>query len=191
MTYSVALVRHAQSVSPTPNGPGDYHRPLSRLGETQAMMLSDELVETEPRAIFSSPYLRALQTIEPTAQRCNQTIRTDQRLREWDSGIEPTPDYARRYEQSWARPWWARSGAESLNELTERAVDALNATIARAAGPPVIIGSHGTFIARALVGFGCPGIDAAFHRAMPMPAVYRLVFSDRHVRVTGPGLCTL
>lgn len=40
-------------------------------------------------------------------------------------------------------------------------------------GRRVVIGSHGTFVSRALAGFG-DSIDWAFVRDLPMPAVYRL-----------------
>jgi 2,3-bisphosphoglycerate-dependent phosphoglycerate mutase len=43
----------------------------------------------------------------------------------------------------------------------------------------------GTFVARALVGFGTP-VDWPFHRDMPMPAVYRVAVA-RDGRVTVPG----
>ncbi len=54
--------------------------------------------------------------------------------------------------QSWAHPRWARPGAESLDELTERAVDALTDIVGGLRGRTAVIGSHGTFIARALIG---------------------------------------
>nr|WP_051163539.1 histidine phosphatase family protein [Nocardia brevicatena] len=109
-------------------------------------------------------------------------------FREWDSGLAPVPDYEHYYEESWASPQWARPAAESLHELTERAVRALTGLLADGSGAPVLVGSHGTFISRALLGFGCSGIDWDFHRAMPMPAVYHLAFGNRRVRVVGPGL---
>ncbi|WP_442941499.1 hypothetical protein [Nocardia sp. NBC_00403] len=55
-------------------------------------------------------------------------------------------------------------------------------------GQTVIVGSHGTFISRALVGFGCSGADQAFSAAMPMPAIYRLDFTGHQIHTAGPGL---
>lgn len=184
---SIVLVRHARSVPPAPGGPGDYQRPLTERGRVQATGLTDCLADLEPGAIVSSPYLRAVQTLEPAARLLGLPVHIDERLREWDSGIEPAPDYKRHYAESWARPRWARPGAESLNELTERAVGALT-DLADSAGRPTLVGSHGTFISRALLGLGCSGIDWDFHRGMPMPAVYQLDFDIRGVHATGPGL---
>ncbi|WP_157120799.1 histidine phosphatase family protein [Nocardia fusca] len=187
MRFSIVLVRHAQSVPPTPAGPGDYQRPLTEPGKAQVIGLTDQLADIRPSAIVSSPYLRAVQTLEPAARLLGLPICIDERLREWDSGIAPAPDYERHYEESWARPQRARPGAESLNELTERAVGAL-IDLTDSAGQPVLVGSHGTFISRALLGLGCSGINWDFHRAMPMPAVYRLDCGDSGIHAVGPGL---
>jgi 2,3-bisphosphoglycerate-dependent phosphoglycerate mutase len=50
----------------------------------------------------------------------------------------------------------------------------------------LVIGSHGTWIARLLLGLGF-AVDADFWFAMPMPAIY--VVSEGGV-VRGPGLPT-
>ncbi|WP_268895618.1 histidine phosphatase family protein [Nocardia sp. CY41] len=83
---------------------------------------------------------------------------------------------------------WARPGGESMRQLSGRATAILTQLAQRHRGGTVVIGSHGTFISRALIGFGCREVDWAFHRAMPMPAIYRLAFEDSGVRATGPGL---
>jgi 2,3-bisphosphoglycerate-dependent phosphoglycerate mutase len=174
----IVLVRHAESVHPTPGGPDEYHRPLAETGLAQAEQLVEELAALKPDRIVASPYLRAVQTVQPLAKALGLPVHTDHRLREWDSGLAPTPDYARHYEASWADPSFARPGGESLNQLTERAVSVL-----RSFTGTVVIGSHGTFVARALAGFGVP-IDWPFSDAMPMPAIYLIADTG----ITGPGL---
>ncbi|WP_280464129.1 histidine phosphatase family protein [Nocardia carnea] len=188
MRSSLILVRHARSVPPTPDGPGDYQRPLTDSGKAQAAGLADDLAAREPRLIVSSPYLRAVQTLEPAARILGMPIRTDPQLQEWDSGIVPGPGYERYYEESWAYPRRVHPGGESLHDLTERAIRTLTGLLADCAGRPALVGSHGTFISRALLGFGCPGINWDFHRAMPMPAIYHLEIGARSVRAAGPGL---
>lgn len=44
-------------------------------------------------------------------------------------------------------------------------------------GRLLLVAGHGTFIAQALSGFGRP-IDQAAWQRMPMPAIYRLRFTD-------------
>jgi 2,3-bisphosphoglycerate-dependent phosphoglycerate mutase len=95
------------------------------------------------------------------------------------------------YEHSWADPGFAFGDGESLNQLTQRAVDGVRALAAEHAGRRVLVGSHGTFVARALFAFGVP-VDWPFSRDMPMPAVYHLRFAEQHGQpeVLGPGLPT-
>lgn len=175
---SIVLVRHAVPVIPSPDGPDDMHRPLVAQGFEQAEELAAELVSLAPTRFVSSPYPRAVQTIAPAARLCGLPIETDPRLREWDSGFTPSPDYARHHAESWARPEWARPGGESLAELTERALAAL----AEYRDGVTIVGSHGTFICRVLAGLGLP-VGREFAQAMPMPAIYRL-----EEPISGPNL---
>jgi 2,3-bisphosphoglycerate-dependent phosphoglycerate mutase len=174
----IVLVRHAESVHPTPGGPDEYHRPLTETGLAQAEELVAELAALQPDRILASPYLRAVQTVAPLAKALGLPVDTDHALREWDSGLEPTGDWARHYEASWADPDFARPGGESLNQLTARATAALSSLTGT-----VVIGSHGTFVARALSGFGVT-TDWPFSNAMPMPAIYRIADTG----ITGPGL---
>lgn len=185
----VVLVRHAQSAVPIAGGPDDYQRPLVEDGLRQAELLVDVLSHPRPVAIVSSPYLRAIQTIQPLALAIDAPVRTKHDLREWDSGLAPTPHWERHYARSWADPAYARDGGESLNALTTRATAAVSALARRYPTGTVLIASHGTFIARALIGFGVGGVDWQFSRAMPMPAVYQLeIHTGTLLRAQGPGL---
>ncbi|MFD5179356.1 histidine phosphatase family protein [Nocardia sp. NPDC058379] len=188
MRSTLILLRHAAPVIPTPGGPDDYTRPLTAQGHRQARSVIDELAPLAPQAIVSSPYLRAVQTVQPLAQALDLPVRTDHELREWDSGLAPRPDYARHHTVSWMMPRLARAGGESLDQLTLRAAGALIALADRHYDSTVVIGSHGTFIARALVGFGFTDVDWEFSHAMPMPAIYRLELTDDRIQASGPGL---
>ncbi|MBF6096683.1 histidine phosphatase family protein [Nocardia cyriacigeorgica] len=188
MRPTVLLVRHADAGTPHADGPDDHHRALTPSGRDSARHLVPQLLALGPTAVVSSPYLRAVQTVAPTAQAAGLAVRTDPALREWDSSIPPAPDYARWYARSWAEPGMARPGGESLRQLSSRAVTALSRWADGACGP-LLVGSHATFIAAALAGYGIAGIGWPFVRAMPMPAIYRLEFgSSGAVVVAGPGL---
>jgi 2,3-bisphosphoglycerate-dependent phosphoglycerate mutase len=189
MRCEVILVRHAEPSLPQPDGPDDFHRALTTRGRAQAERLVAELVGFRPRAVVSSPYLRAVQTVEPAARELGMLVATDLALREWDSGLEPGPDFADHYAKSWADPAFARPGGESLAALTERAVRAVRLLATEMDGGPVVVGSHGTFISRLLAGFGV-AVDWPFSRTMPMPAIYRLSLTHEGCHAVGPGLLT-
>jgi 2,3-bisphosphoglycerate-dependent phosphoglycerate mutase len=188
MRTEIILVRHAQSAIPYPGGPDEYHRPLTETGLAQAEHLVTDLADVTPSLIASSPYLRAVQTIEPFSQAMNMAIRSEHELREWDSGLEPTPDYLRHYTESWDNPHLARPGGESLHQFTERVATVLASLARQHPDGTVVIGSHGTFVSRALISFGVTTVDRSFIRSMPMPAIYRLHLTDHGVRATGPLL---
>ena len=175
MLTEVVLVRHALSVTPTAGGPDNVARPLAPEGLRQAAALVDDLCAPAPAAVWSSPYLRAVQTVEPTARALGLMVRTAPDLREWDDGYAFVEDWVSHCERSWADPSLAQPGGESLDGLTVRAVGAVRRLAGQYPGQRVLVGSHGTFVGRALCGFGAP-VDWPFLRAMPMPAIYRLRF---------------
>lgn len=177
MHTDVVLVRHALSVPRTADGPDEFARPLAPDGLRQALDLVDALAEPRPAAVWSSPYRRAVQTVEPTAQALGLPVRTDWNLREWDDGLPYTDDWEPHYARSWADPSFARPGGESMDQLTVRAVGAVRMLARENRGGLVLAAGHGTFIARALAGFGRP-VDLGFWHRMPMPAVFRLRFAD-------------
>lgn len=189
MQTEVVLVRHALSVPRTADGPDEFTRPLAPDGFGQALALADSLIVPRPAAVWSSPYLRAIQTVAPAAHALRLEVRTQWELREWDDGLAFTDDWMPHYEHSWADPSFARPGGESMDQLTDRAVAALRALAGQYAGKRVLVGSHGTFVARALCGFGA-AVDRLLWQRMPMPAVYclRFVAGSQQPELTGPGL---
>jgi 2,3-bisphosphoglycerate-dependent phosphoglycerate mutase len=184
----ILLVRHAQSVPPSVGGPGESERPLTDAGIRQAEQLVPVLAAAGASRVLSSPYLRAVQTVEPTARAGGLVVERRDELREWVSGLEPRPDWQARYRDAWTRPTAAFGAGETHEALTRRAVRALEQIRDETTvGETVVVGSHGTWISRALLGLGCP-VDADFWFAMPMPAVYEVVLGGRSPRVSGPGL---
>ncbi|MBB5919830.1 hypothetical protein FHR81_000859 [Actinoalloteichus hoggarensis] len=147
-----------------------------------------ELCSPPPDVVYASPYRRAVQTVTPSAAELGLPVLTRTDLREWDSGLAPTPDYARHYAASWADPKHCGPGGESLGELTARASAALVDLVARHPEARIVVGTHGTFLARALVGPGV-AVDWPFSRDMASPAVFRVRgIGTPDVRVSGPGL---
>jgi 2,3-bisphosphoglycerate-dependent phosphoglycerate mutase len=173
----IVLVRHARSVPPTADGPDEFARPLTTDGLRQAQELVPVLAEPRPGSVWSSPYRRAIQTVQPTADALGLPVHTLAELREWDHGLAFTEVWESHYVRNWTDLSYARPGGESLEQLSIRAVAALRALARHHAGRVVLVGSHGTFVCRALAGFGVP-VSWATVRQMPMPAIYRLRFTD-------------
>jgi broad specificity phosphatase PhoE len=60
-----------------------YDPPLAESGLTQAKDLAEQLATSEIKHIFTSPYLRAIQTAYPVAQKGQLPIKMEYGLREW------------------------------------------------------------------------------------------------------------
>jgi Histidine phosphatase superfamily (branch 1) len=78
----VLLIRHADPVKPSALHTNEYTRPLTPEGVQDALKLVETLKNLEIDAAYSSPYLRAIQTIEPVAQARALKIQTIEDLRE-------------------------------------------------------------------------------------------------------------
>ncbi len=172
---------------PTIGGLDEYRRPLTAVGLAQADDLAGPLVSVAPARFLSSPYLRAVQTVAPAAQALGLAVEPRAELRQWVSGIEPTPQWQRHYRYCWDNPEWSNAAGETHAALMTRAVDALGRAADEGKGCVTVIGAHGTWIARALFGLGC-AVDADFWFNMPMPAIYKVQLGEGPHVVQGPGL---
>ncbi len=68
------IIRHCQAEGQEPNAP------LTELGRQQAERLATQLSSIPLDRIVSSPYVRAIKTIEPLAHQIQIPIHTDERL---------------------------------------------------------------------------------------------------------------
>lgn len=82
------LVRHAKAGERRTFVGDDIDRPLSKKGWKQAEALATRLAKLEPATLYSSPYVRCIQTLEPLARLMGTTVEVDQRLCE-DEPFEP------------------------------------------------------------------------------------------------------
>ena len=180
------LVRHAAAVRPVLGGPNEYERPLTPGGREQARALVDVLVGYAPGQVLASPYARAVATVQPTASRLGLPVLLREDLREWQSGLAPTPDWEPHYRRAWRHPDQALPGGESLDALAERVAAVLRAMAAQG-DRYVVLASHGTWITVALRLLGVP-VDEELWLRMPSPAVYEVSSTDGTATARGPGL---
>ena len=82
------LVRHAKAGERRLWDGDDLDRPLSPKGWKQAEMLSSRLASLDVSGLYSSPYVRCVQTLQPLADRLDLEVEVDSRLSE-DEHFEP------------------------------------------------------------------------------------------------------
>ncbi|HWG85568.1 MAG TPA: histidine phosphatase family protein [Deinococcales bacterium] len=188
-TLRVLLIRHAEPVPPGDPRFEENDRPLSDRGRVQAMELASGLGGMDIAAVYSSPYPRAVQTVQPLADARRLTVTTVPDLRERLLSPQPLPDWREHLEAAWRDHDYCLPGAESGRAAQARAMAALEEIAARhPQGGTVALGSHGNLIALVLHAAE-PGVDYAFWSQIPMPALYVLERSDAGWRVlSGPGL---
>jgi 2,3-bisphosphoglycerate-dependent phosphoglycerate mutase len=183
----ILLVRHADPVKPSPLHANEYTRPLTTEGARDALQLVEILQDFEIDAAYSSPYLRAIQTLEPLAQTRDLQIQTIEDLREHTLSPELIPNWKDVLGQAWDDFDFALPGGETMRDTQSRGLSALETIRARHPRGTVIVGGHGTLFSLVLHALR-PQIDCAFHLSMPMPAVYTLEFQDSWCVISGPGL---
>ena len=76
------VVRHAKAGSRSHWTGDDRKRPISPKGEKQAARLIDQFAKTAITAVYSSPYLRCVQTVEPLAKARKLSVRESADLAE-------------------------------------------------------------------------------------------------------------
>ena len=96
------LVWHAEAVAPSDPRYEENDRPLAVAGRRDAERLADELAAEAVAAIYSSPYPRAVQTVEPLARRLGIEIRLVDDLRERLLSLGALPDWREQLQRSWA-----------------------------------------------------------------------------------------
>jgi len=181
----VILVRHASPVDFGTPGVTDDDRPLTDAGRAAAEELAAEFDGYGLTAIYSSPYLRAVQTVHALAMRRGLKVQLLSDLRERRLAPEPLEDWRATLERAWTDADFAPPGGETGRDAQRRAVSTLDLLRSRHPdGGRLVLGSHGNLISLILQALE-PGVDFAFHMAMPTPAVYRLTHDGARWRVMG------
>jgi 8-oxo-dGTP diphosphatase len=78
----IYLVRHAKAGERRVWEGDDEARPLSKLGWKQSEAIAKRLANKGASSLFSSPYIRCMQTLEPLAERLGIEVQPDTRLYE-------------------------------------------------------------------------------------------------------------
>lgn len=85
---TIYLVRHAKAGERRTWTGDDVDRPLSKKGWRQSEAIADRLGKKGVSALYSSAYLRCVQTLEPLGRRLELKVQTEPRLFE-DEPFEP------------------------------------------------------------------------------------------------------
>ncbi len=166
----VYLVRHCKTSGQAAD------RPLTAEGEAQAEALAAFLAPLGIERIVSSPYERAVRSIEPLAERLGLPVETDDRLAERVLSGEALEDWEARMRDSYAAVDVALPGGETSRAAVVRGAAAIEEILRGPAGLTVAV-SHGNLLSLLLGHYGFHGGGMAGYeawRVMSNPDVYRL-----------------
>lgn len=136
---TIYFVRHA-----TPDlRDKSENRVLSKKGINDSLKVFDYLLDKNIDEFYSSPYARSIQTIKPLADNLNKDIKEVFELRERSVGawINDFDDYS--FKQ-WNDFNYKITNGESLSEVQERNINAINKIIDDNKNKTICIGTHGT-----------------------------------------------
>lgn len=178
MNTHIYFVRHAHSTFDLEN---EELRGLSAKGWEDAEKVTDILQSENIDYVISSPYQRAIQTVEGLSRMINKEVKSDIRFREGcladkDYKFE-NPEDAFKY--ALENPCFSYPGGETCEEIRERGIAALQEVIEQYNGKKIAIGIHGNILINILRHFNeC--YDFEFWKATSKPDIYKATFNQNH-----------
>ncbi len=167
---TLVLVRHCASMGQDPAAE------LTPAGVAAADELAGRLLALSPDAIYSSPYRRAVATVEPLAGRAGLTIKLDERLKDRVLADRDLPDWMDHIERSFEDWDHTAPGGESLARVRDRGLAALG-EIAGSGHRMPVVASHGNLISALL-----RSVDSSFGfkawKSLRNPELFELTFED-------------
>ena len=173
MKTNIYLVRHAHSLYT----PDEMNRPLSEKGLKDTEKVTELLSHENITHAISSPYKRAIQTMEGIAAHFKLRIEIDDGFRERKLSGGPVENFEEAVLLAWKNLSFALPGGEAGYRAQERGIASLKNAIARYHGGNIAIGTHGNLMALIMNHYD-KKYDYAFWSNLHMPDIYKLSFND-------------
>ena len=165
------IIRHCKAEGQAPDAP------LTPVGKIQANELAKWLCPFNIAYIFTSSYLRAVQTIEPFAVQNGLQVHQEPRFVERDLGPSVRPDYWDEVvRRSFKDPEFCPEKGESHQHALARAVQGIN-DILRLRCTPAAIVTHGNLTA-ILLNYFDPHFHFKSFSQLTNPDVYEVELLD-------------
>ena len=178
MASSILLIRHAMPVPPveTMTEVEDDARSLSDEGRSEAELLAERLSGEPVTAVFSSPYRRAVETVQPIAAHHGLDVAILPDLRERRlSGGGPLAEleFLEALHRARTDPDFSLPGGESTREVLRRTQHVLQEIDRSTQSGVAVAGTHGGVISILRWSLGHSfSVEEALEE--PMPSVFRV-----------------
>ncbi|PIE96036.1 histidine phosphatase family protein [Bacillus fungorum] len=170
---TIYFVRHAHSTYTKE----ERERPLSEKGHLDAENVTSLLKDKHIDVVISSPYKRAVQTVQGIANTYHVSIEIEEDLRERLLSSEPVADFNDAIENVWEDWSFAYEGGESNDVAQRRAVICMQSIFKKYKGKNIVIGTHGNIMVL-LMNYFDSKYDFQFWKTPHMPDVYKLTFDN-------------
>ncbi|WP_231710818.1 histidine phosphatase family protein [Gracilibacillus suaedae] len=185
MTTVLYMVRHAAS----PFRLGEERtRGLSQEGQSAARKVTALLKDTDIAAIISSPYTRAIQTVQGIADDKGLTIKEYETLKERAiKGLQyrlPEPELLKAIEHSFENKVYCLEGGESTLHAQNRAIPTIMQLINEYNGKNIVIGTHGN-IMTIIMNYFDERYGYDFWKSTSKPDIYQLTFDNNSLIEVG------
>ncbi len=172
------MVRHAESIyKPEDN---DFDRPLSKKGKSDVKEINNFFEDLNSAKVFSSPYIRALRTVEGIARTKDLNIELINDFRERKVAYEHVEDFSTFTKKQWNDFNYKLEGGESLNQVQSRSINKLRDILEENKNQNIVIATHGTLLGVTLNYFD-KKYDYEFWKTIEMPDVFLLRFNNKEL----------
>lgn len=169
----IYFVRHAHSTYTKE----ERERPLSEKGHCDAENVIHLLKDKHIDVVISSPYKRAIQTVQGIANTYHVSIEIEEDLRERLLSSEPVADFNAAIENVWEDWSFAYEGGESNDVAQRRAVICMQSILKKYKGKNIVIGTHGNIMVL-LMNYFDSKYDFRFWKILRMPDIFKLNFHN-------------
>ncbi|HDV4624927.1 TPA: histidine phosphatase family protein [Bacillus anthracis] len=170
---TIYFVRHAHSTYTKE----ERERPLSEKGHCDAENVTSLLKDKHIDVVISSPYKRAVQTVQGIANTYHVSIEIEEGLRERLLSSEPIADFNDAIENVWEDWSFAYEGGESNDVAQRRAVICMQSILKKYKGKNIVIGTHGNIMVL-LMNYFDSKYDFRFWKTLRMPDIFKLNFHN-------------
>lgn len=178
MNTIIYLVRHAES--PYDEG-NERTRGLTAKGKMDADKVTKLLIGEGIDIIISSPYSRAVLSVEGLAQHLNIEIETYEDLRERHFASDYIIDLMSNIRNNFYNPEYALPGGESNADCQNRSIAVLKTILKEQKGKKIAIGTHGLVMTLMMNHFDSNyGLD--FLVQLKKPDIYKMQFEDLELK---------
>jgi 2,3-bisphosphoglycerate-dependent phosphoglycerate mutase len=171
------FVRHAHSTYT----PDELGRPLSEAGFADAKKVTDFLKTEGIDIVVSSPYKRAVQTVEGIAKYIDKEVIILDDFKERTLTTVPTEDFTLAITKVWEDYNFSWEGGESNFIAQKRGVEATYHVLEKYKDKNVVIGTHGNIMVL-IMNFFDKQYDFSFWKSLDMPDIYKLTFHGNELR---------